>query len=239
LGWYRSWGGCRDWCFRRGWYGSVGWICNRRVGGTAIYIALAKVRNAKWILVSIFLPTVETFQFKRTFNWLVLNRRVVPMETQKVAATSFQYRAVEGTAVAVLGRILTIEHPRFTRRKASVFSGFEGRTDMGKGILGHIKSRYRNIKMDLIAGTRGVLWWAQIGCLEHNGGSGCWCPWNIGGSSQLVACTTARPKPLGIVTKEYLRDSGGSIESCTVLVSSWCGKHGIRVAMSRLAVLSR
>lgn len=83
-------------------------------------------------MVSIFLPAIQTVQFKGTFDSFVVDGWIVPIEAQKVVASGFQSRTVEGTAVAILVWILAIDHPKATRREASILIGFAGWTHMGE-----------------------------------------------------------------------------------------------------------
>jgi len=106
-------------------------ICKGVIGAT-VNIALAKVWNSKWILVSVFLPAIQTVQFKGTFDSFVVDGWIVPIQTQKVVASGFQSRTVERTALAILVWILAVDHPKAASRKASILIGFAEWTHMGK-----------------------------------------------------------------------------------------------------------
>jgi hypothetical protein len=152
------------------------------------------LRNVKWITEVVLLPAVKAIELKRTSNFFILNRSIIPIQRSEILTACTQNWVFELSTFTINCWILLTDHPITARGETLFLFWFTFFAFMSQGVSFHIKSWGCNIKMSIATATKLVVSRANIRALQDECSRSV-VSVEIGSTSHLPALSTALSEP--------------------------------------------
>lgn len=189
------------------------------------------------VLVGLLVPTGHARQLCWALDFLIGDRRVVPLEASEILAACFEDRVNKSITITVFVRILTVNHPSSAGLRGHKRFLFLIRiAPVVEASTSPVEARSCDIEMSSAISTDWVPRRAVVGTFQDKGSLNFLEAGYVGASGHSPALTAAFCKPAA--TAKSLRDGCSSIELGAVRIVCWSLEHGIRAAMNWIRSVS-